>query len=180
MGTGTSSFQISRFCEGPDCFLIFVSCCFLSLRDSHRECGASLWKWWWSAVTWSLWSREESYWAPSQPWGTLPLEACCGELPALWSTCSRRILILLLWSCKVGWIWSCKGSISLACCYTRFALEKLYHLLFDFNHLSLELASKEAVRKKCICEVSTCKTWQVSEVWHCRWGMSESERRLCC
>lgn len=40
MGSGASSFQISRFCEGPECFLIFFSCCFLSLGDSHRECGA--------------------------------------------------------------------------------------------------------------------------------------------
>lgn len=70
-----SSFQISRFCEGPDCFLVFVSYCCPSLGDCHR---CSLWS------DGSSWSREESYWALSQPRGTVPLEACCGDLPALW------------------------------------------------------------------------------------------------
>lgn len=153
---------------------LFSGICFILLSKSGWLSQMFTLKWWFIVEQRGELLGLESATGYSSTGGMLWGVTCSLDMS------SRKILTLLLWSCKVAWIWSCKGGISLACCYTRFTLEKLHHLLFDFSHLSLELASKETVRKKCICEVSTCKTWQVSEVWHCIQGMSESERRLCC
>lgn len=158
---------------------------------SHRESGAvHFWKWWWSPATWFLMEQRGELLLPNSPMGHVSTGGMLrGGICSLEYRCSRRSMTLLLWSCKVGSdlaraVFHLLRGIN-ACCYTKVTLctkntEKWHHLLTGFNHLSLDLASKELSGKKCICEVSTCKTWHVSEVWHCRWCMSEFERWFCC
>lgn len=54
----------------------------------QRTWCCSVWKWWRSPATWFIVEQREELLSPESAMGTLPLEARCGELPALWRICS--------------------------------------------------------------------------------------------